>query len=413
MRNIAPIVWNRWTRATLIGALPPGAAIVVLALLLVAEGREADRAMLQISERDSELRETSSDLQQALAEVSQLRMALLSIEQERDNLQTSFSALADEHGNLNQAHSALQSTAQDLSSSGAALQDSNSGLRRENGNLKQTVQRLEEENNRLEGENQAFKTAYESVESLEEKASGLRAVIGTLEDDRKALIVKSTEMFPGCSGSMEPKITCLDTVVVLQNFRPEDVTLGAIIAYHPPTPTTDNGQEAGAPILHRVTDIKVEDGVHYFWPKGDAEEEADGFWVPESSVLGYATALLQGTRPQNAALRDRVNGARDMHTATRARMLETRGIYYEAAIMYCGSIEDASSCQASPADFRKVLDAYDSFSLAWDAYLAATCQYHEAYYHGIHESEPKEDGPLDPYVAPPICSPGQLAQRGM
>ena len=334
--------------------------------------------------------EQSSDMVMKLeAERDLMTAAMDSIEQELDSLKVSYSELGAEHDSLEVSYS-------DQSE--------------ENDELKEAVQRLEGEIDRLEGENQAFTTAYESVESLEEQANGLRAVIGTLEDERKALIVKSAEMFPVCSGSMEPKITCLDTVVVLQNFRPEDITLGAIIAYHPPTPTTGDDQESDGgrqtPILHRVIDIKVEDGVHYFWPKGDAEEEADGFWVAESSVLGYATALLQGTRPQNAALRDRVNGAKDMYIATRAKMLETRGIYDEAATMYCGSIEAASSCNAAPADFRRVLDAYESFAIAWDAYLTAVCQYHEAYYHGIHESEPKEGGSFAPYIAPRNCSQG-------
>ena len=48
--------------------------------------------------------------------------------------------------------------------------------------------------------------------------------------------------------------------------------------------------------------------------------------------------------------------------------------------------------------------AYVGFSRAWDEYLNAVCGYDEAYYHGLHESEPSTGEMFDPYVAPSLCS---------
>jgi len=249
-----------------------------------------------------------------------------------------------------------------------------------------------------------FQLAHESVAMLEERAEGLRAVIAALEEDRQALQVKSSEMFPTCTGSMEPRITCLDTAVVLQNFLPEDIALDNVIAYYPP------GQEGagdGPPVFHRVTNIKVEDDVHYFWPRGDALDEPDGVWVPEGNVLGYLIELRPGTRPQNSALRDRVNGARELYASARDRMLEARGRYDDLAVRHCGSVEAVSTCSTISQEGRAELRAaYDVFSGAWGEYVNATCGYDKAYYHGLHESQPSTGQQSGQYVAPSLCSQG-------
>ena len=320
--------------------------------------------------------------------------------------------------------------------------DPNPALVAENNRLKAQVSRLEAEVSRLTAANQAavaaggstsagntagleareaeLRTLIANLEKQEAglraviatspalpssscRAAGLRAVIATLEADRKALAVKSNEMFPVCSGSMEPKITCLDTVVVLENFLPQDIEVGTVISYIPP-PEEGEGAESPTPVLHRVTDIKREGGIYHYWPKGDAWEEPDGYWVPETSVLGYAIELLSGTRPENSALRELVNRTRETYAATRDKMVTARSLYDEAAIANCGSVEAVASCQTTEEGFTKVAGAYTQFTEAWNAYVSAVCEYDRAYFHGLHESEPKENQGVTPYTAPAQCS---------
>ena len=355
------------------------------------DGLEATAESLQ-GERDG-LEATVASLQD---EQDGLEATVASLQGERDGLEATVASLQDERDGLEATVASLQGERDGLEASYSALSDENSGM-------KATLQTLEVEKRRLEKELEEFKLAQESVIKLEERAEGLRAVIAGLEEDRKALQVSSSEMFPVCTGSMEPKITCLDTVVVLQNFRPGDISVGTVISYYPPNQTAADG---GSPVLHRVIDIKTEDDAHYFWPKGDALDEPDGHWIPEGNVLGYVIELRQGTRPENSALRDRVNGARERYIATRGKMLEARDQYDDTVIRHCGSVTAAASCSTTEDNLVEIREAYNVFSGAWDEYLNAVCEYDEAYYHGIHESQPLTAQMFDPYVAPSVCSRG-------
>ena len=323
-----------------------------------------------------------------------LEATVETLQTERDGLKATVASLQAERDGLETTVESVQAERDGLEASYAVLSDENSGL-------KATLQTLEEDKRSLETQVEQFKLAHESVTKLEERAEGLRAVIAGLEEDRKALQVKSIEMFPTCTGSMEPKITCLDTVVVLQNFLPEDIAVDTVISYYPPGQTAADG---GSPVLHRVIDIKTEDDVHYFWPKGDALDAPDGVWVAEGNVLGYVIELRQGKRPENSALRERVNGARERYIATRGKMLEARDRYDDTAIRHCGSVAAVSSCSTSQGNLTELRAAYDAFSQAWGQYLNAVCEYDEAYYHGLHESEPSTGQMFDPYVAPSVCS---------
>ncbi len=314
-----------------------------------------------------------------------------SLEGERDGLEATVESVEGERDGLEATVESLEGERDGLEASLSVFSDDNSGL-------KATLQTLEGEKRGLETQLEEFRLAHESVTKLEERAEGLRAVVAGLEEDRKALQVSCRKMFPTCTGSMEPKITCLDTVVVLQNFRSEDIAADTVISYYPPN------QMDGSPVLHRVTDIKIEDDVYYFWPKGDALDEPDGHWIPESNVLGYVIELQQGTRPENSALRERVNGAKERYVSATGNMLEARDEYDDKAIAYCGSVEAASSCSTTQGNLLRLRAVYDTFSLAWEQYLNAVCEYDKAYYHGIHESEPLAGEMFDPYVAPSVCS---------
>ena len=119
--------------------------------------------------------------------------------------------------------------------------------------------------------------------TLEEKVAALRASISELTDQRAPLIVESSTRGFSCTGSMEPKITCLDTATWLVNYAPEDIVVGTIISFEP---IEECALESDS-VAHRVMNIKHEDGAFYFWPQGDANDEADGCWIPEENVDSY------------------------------------------------------------------------------------------------------------------------------
>ena len=394
-----------------------------LAYSLIDARASLARETEEIGAKNEEINEVHSVLLRVVGERDGLAATVESLRAERDGLEATVESLHSERETLQAEREAtvatlqaereatvatlqaerdgLEATVESLHSERDGLKASYSALSEENSGVKTTLQTLEAEKRGLEMQVEEFKLAHESVTNLEARAQGLRAVLAGLEEDRKTLQVRSREMFPTCTGSMEPKITCLDTVVVLQNFFPEDIAVDAVISYYPPNQTEAVDSPA---VLHRVTEIKIEDGVHYFWPKGDALEEADGHWIPEGNVLGYAIELRQGTRPENSALRERVNGAREAYLSGREKMLEARDQYDQTVSRHCGSLEDASSCSTSLENLTEINAAYDAFSEAWDQYVNAVCQYDAAYYQGLHESEPLTSQAFDPYVAPSLCS---------
>ena len=162
----------------------------------------------------------------------------------------------------------------------------------------------------LTGQFEELQTQAGTAEGLRGEIRMLRQEILELEEARKPLILGVDAKGRGgfaCTGSMEPVVTCLDEATWLEDFRPEDITVGATISFHPGC--FDAGEGRGT--AHRVEAVEVRDGVHYYWPKGDNNLEADGCWVPEQNVRGYIVEMHRNVRPENAELREHVNEAID------------------------------------------------------------------------------------------------------
>jgi len=131
----------------------------------------------------------------------------------------------------------------------------------------------------------------------------LRTEIEELKLARKPLILETAISTFSCTGSMEPTFGCTDSATKLLNPRAEDIVIGSLFSY--------SGLEDCEDAIHRVVDVKVINGVHYYQEWGDAAgPPGDGCWVPESHVTGYLIELHKDTHPQNGILRAHVNLAR-------------------------------------------------------------------------------------------------------
>ena len=71
------------------------------------------------------------------------------------------------------------------------------------------------------------------IASLNSQIGGLQSEITSLEERHEPLIVESYTAEFRCTGSMEPKITCLDSATWLSNFSPQDVVIGTVISFTP------------------------------------------------------------------------------------------------------------------------------------------------------------------------------------
>lgn len=100
------------------------------------------------------------------------------------------------------------------------------------------------------------------------------------------------------TGSMSPQINIGD-VAIIKKCGPNDVEVGDIIEYKMPDFT----------VVHRIVEIKQENGRYYFATKGDSNDSRDKNLVTEDRLigkclfkiryLGYPAIWITGVKTQN------------------------------------------------------------------------------------------------------------------
>ena len=202
--------------------------------------------------------------------------------------------------------------------------------------------------------------------NLEGEIASLRASIAELTTQRAPLILESSIGGFRCTGSMEPKLTCLDTATWLDNFVPEDIVVGTIVSFRP----VEECELDSDSVAHRVMDIKNEDGVYYFWPQGDANDEPDGCWIPEGNVDSYIIEVQKNVRPKNETLRNAVNHATSQLDEASISERAAWMAYDRKYIAYCGE-RTGQTCYLSNSRIQELDRLYAMYSRAYDAYERA------------------------------------------
>ena len=207
------------------------------------------------------------------------------------------------------------------------------------------------------------------IDTLESRIGELQTEIASLQAQRAPLILETYTTGFACTGSMEPKITCLDSATWLANFRPQDIVVGAVVSF---TPTVECNLSASR-VAHRVMAIKIESGIYYYWPKGDANSQDDGCWIPHGNVDAYLIELHKNTHPENQPLRDKVNSAKyafeqaDINYKSKKETYDQKRDYYDQKYLeYCGSM--ASGCTLPSHQYNEMKQLYDEL-LALEAEL--------------------------------------------
>ena len=358
-------------------------ALAVLALGLVTAGGaylvgKIDRtaAVLAATETTLEiteewLDETQKALNQTTADLRAERIIRNGLQRDKLSLQADKAALTDDL--------AAAAAAQDV------LQAELGGVERQVATLRGEQQDLEADHAALQASHQDWQDALGTVLELADQADTLRTDIAGLQEEREALRTDIADLQEEreplilaagraretgflCTGSMEPLLTCLDTGVLMPAVAPGEIDVGAIIVYA----GSACGPDALGSTIHRVIDVQEVDGVHYYWPKGDALAAADGCWVPETAVYGYLVALRKDTVPANAELRDQVN-------ATKAAAQEAWDAFLNLVEANCGH-RDHTQCSVSPRtslgqQYQAALERFraaEDVSLCWYDNAAAS-----------------------------------------
>ena len=323
------------------------------ALLSQKEGLESARSALEVSLGDalSESAGLQVDLRVANAQAQEQEARYERLSSERDDLAAQHEDLGFRHSDLQVQYEKLGLQRDDLAAQHEDLGFRHSDLQVQYEKLGLQRDDLADRHEDLGFRHSDLQLAVGTVDDLRTKASALRDEIEELEEWRRPLILAldsaATSGFK-CTGSMEPTITCLDRATFLTNFRPEDIVVGTTISFNP------NCWEDGASgrrTAHRVADIELRGGIYHYWPKGDASDEPDGCWIPQTSVRGYIIEIHKNAVPENAELRDQVNAAR-------AAFVAAREAYRDLLEGYCGS-RDPDGCYLDPRPYAEVDEAYE------------------------------------------------------
>ena len=319
--------------ATLAGLAAVAAASGVVYLLL-----ELDRANDSLLTTQTALDDTTTTLVETRVALANTQMDLAAQEGVSDGLRQEVTGLQRDNASLGVDKDALLGYLNDALLENGALTDeleaaevdkgdlrgrlaaevirvtaltrANADLEGRLGDVTLRFETRDAEYTTLDAEHRRLVQAAGEAEELETRAGELREEIVGLEQRRRPLLLAAQrQRVEGflCTGSMEPKITCLDTATWMRDFSPEEVVVGSVISY---PNRACLGDDTPGRTAHRVLAIQIIEGVHYYWPKGDALAEPDGCWVPYTAVDGYIVELHRDTVPANAMLRDEVNAAR-------------------------------------------------------------------------------------------------------
>ena len=156
---------------------------------------------------------------------------------------------------------------------------------------------------------------YGNIDTLNEEVASLETEIAKLEAEREPLILETYRSGFACTGSMEPKLTCLDEATWLDNFQARDIVIGATISFKP----TEECNLESERVAHRVMEVRETDGAFHFWPQGDNNGVPDGCWIPEENVNAYIIEIHKDVFADtpNAELREFFNRAVEDYRDTR------------------------------------------------------------------------------------------------
>ncbi|MDO8751639.1 MAG: hypothetical protein Q7K03_10950 [Dehalococcoidia bacterium] len=326
-------------RLTLTEGILEGKVGDIRALQATLDGKNLQIGQLEVSEAG--LKEQLGALQvkhtTLLQEKADLEVTALGLKTLSLDLQEKLVSKGKEYD-------ALQGTYGVLSTANKALQVEHTTLLQEKAGLEVTVLGLKTISLDLQGkldskgkEYDVLSSAVGTLEGVKSQVSGLQQQVQSLNGDiarlqaaRAPLIVESNRGSFACTGSMEPKITCLDEATWLSNFRPQEVIVGTVVSF---TPTAEC-KLSSTRVAHRVTTIRVEAGTIYYRTKGDANSSDDGCWIPSSSVNGYIITLYKNTKLENAPIRDRINALKVTMDWAEAAYDAAHQIYEQKKVSY-------------------------------------------------------------------------------
>ena len=300
-----------------------------------------------LSSTQQNLAATRSSLEATQDDLSSTKKDLAST---KGDLATTRSNLTSTQGDLASTRTALSGTQEELNSTKTSLESTSRGLSSLRTDLSQTNSRL----TTVRADLDEIMDTYGNIDLLNEEVASLETEIAELEAEREPLILETHRSGFACTGSMEPKLTCLDEATWLGNFHASDIVVGTTISFKP----TEECNLESERVAHRVAEVKEADGVFYFWPKGDNNRRADRCWIPEENVNAYIIDIHKDVFADtpNAELREFFNKAvEDYRDASDA--------YRDYCTRHTSVV---GRCTLSGFQYSRALALYEELDARWE-----------------------------------------------
>ena len=371
------------------------------------DAREQAEATLQVEqaaneESKAQIRQLKENSANTKVQVDTLQQQLTDVKQQVDKTTGQNNALhaqlddtKTELTELQREYTAAQRTVQDLQTQ---LGQVRSSLTVSGGTVRQLEQRVSSLQTSLEQEQARSASRQTSLKQEQARSASLQTKYDTLNGQHEELleavdsleslqtdITEAQEELEGlrastvvtrggfaCTGSMEPKITCLDEATWWNTgFNDDDIHIGSVVSVR----NEECWPEQDANVAHRVIDKVTREGVVSYRLQGDNASGFDDCWHSLANIHQVAVEIYTDQHPLNAPLRDKVNAAQAAYEQLRAR--------------YCRYNSGTGSFGCSPEGFEETLAAY------WQDYCWTEAARQSRYFHGV--------GPTKPINMPSDC----------
>ena len=332
------------------------------------------------------LAQTTADFAAERTARNQLQQDKASLFNDKAGLQVSLrtanmksATLTAENDTLAENLAATAARASQLATVVAAEQDAHT-------KTKVALSSLEAEHAGLTKTANEFMALYGDVEAL-------KSEIASLHEQRRPLLLKTQRDGLACTGSMEPKLTCLDEVTILRNYASEDITVGTIVVFQGEEECVLRGpaewlfgnryqpclQYLRPWIIHRVEDI----GPDGYLTQGDASPESDG-WIAMEDVVGYGIQVYRNVNPENARLRNAINAAKAQLDSAEQALAAAEARWEVQVNEYCGANVGCEVYYYDESD--EVYVVYQQYERAFEQYKRAFDTY-ECWYKNAEDAQ--------------------------
>ena len=212
-----------------------------------------------------------------------------------------------------------------------------------------------------------------------------------------------------CAGSMEPRITCLDSVQLDFAPLPEEVAVEEVVAFNTSCLAWDTGERTK---LRRVQRVESTEEGQQYWVAGDSSYFEDECLIQYDDIVGLVVTTQKNVYPENTALRDSVFDALEFYDSAISEHEDAVDDYEDTREDYNAILEEAEEADAEAQEAAVQHVAFCERSPGFPA--SVPCPLYVVFSRGLNSScaPPKPlTGPTRPTNEQMICGASSTTMK--